>query len=92
MVLVVAVVLVGAALFFLMIGVTNAYPMSSAFWRCSPSAASSLFFAYAAGILRFATEDGAMTSPRRWSTVAGDAVVVASRRGGCSMPIRPISR
>lgn len=89
MVLVVAVVLVGAALFFLMIGRDNAYPYVIGLLALLAVCGVFSLFAYAAGILRFATEDGRNDFTKAMVDSAGDAVVVSEP--WCSMPTRPIS-
>jgi two-component system cell cycle sensor histidine kinase/response regulator CckA len=81
MVLVVAVVLVGAALFFLMIGRDNAYPYVIGLLALLAVCGVFSLFAYAAGILRFATEDGRNDFTKAMVDSAGDAVVVSEPSG-----------
>ncbi len=81
MVLVVAVVLVGAALFFLMIGRDNAYPYVIGLLALLAVCGVFSLFAYAAGILRFATEDGRNDFTKAMVDSAGDALVVSEPSG-----------
>ncbi|MCZ8314502.1 response regulator [Phreatobacter sp.] len=81
MVLVVAVVLVGAALFFLMIGRDNAYPYVIGLLATLAVCGVFSLFAYASGILRFATEDGRNDVTKAIAASAGEALVVSEPSG-----------
>jgi two-component system cell cycle sensor histidine kinase/response regulator CckA len=81
MVLAVAVVLVGAALFFLMIGRENAYPYVIALLAALAVCGVFSLFAYAAGILRFATEDGRNDFTKAMVDSAQEASVVTEPSG-----------
>ena len=82
MVLVVAVVLVGAALFFLMIGRDSAYPYVIGLLALLAVCGVFSLFAYASGILRFASEDSRndMTKAIVDGAPQGVAVTEASGR------------
>ncbi|MBL8570056.1 MAG: response regulator [Phreatobacter sp.] len=81
MVLAVAIVLVGAALFFLMIGRENAYPYVIALLAGLAVCGVFSLFAYAAGILRFATEDSRNDLTKAMVDSAQEAAVVTEPSG-----------
>lgn len=81
MVLVVAVVLVGAALFFLMIGRDNAYPYVIGLLAALAVCGVFSLFAYASGILRFASEDNRNDFTKAMVDSASEAVVVSDPSG-----------
>ena len=81
MVLVVAVVLVGAALFFLMIGRDNAYPYVIGLLATLAVCGVFSLFAYASGILRFASEDNRNDFTKAMVDSASEAVVVSDPSG-----------
>ncbi|MFN3854008.1 MAG: cell cycle histidine kinase CckA [Phreatobacter sp.] len=81
MVLAVAVMLVGAALIFLAIGRDKAYPFVLGLLAVLAVCGVFSLFAYAAGILRFATEDGRNDFTRAMTDGAPQALVVTEPSG-----------
>lgn len=81
MVLVVAVVLVGAALFFLMIGRESAYPYVIGLLALLAVCGVFSLFAYASGILRFASEDSRNDMTKAIVDGAPQALVVTEASG-----------
>nr|WP_246088888.1 ATP-binding protein [Phreatobacter stygius] len=81
MVLAVALVLVGAALFFLAIGRENAYPYVIGLLALLSVVGVFALFAYAAGILRFATEESRNDFTKSMVDSTPDAAVVTEPSG-----------
>ncbi len=81
MVLAVALVLVGAALFFLTIGRENAYPYVIGLLAILSVVGVFSLFAYAAGILRFATEESRNDFTKAMVDSTPDAAVVTEPAG-----------
>jgi two-component system, cell cycle sensor histidine kinase and response regulator CckA len=81
MVLTVALVLVGAALFFLAIGRDNAYPYVIGLLALLSVVGVFSLFAYGAGILRFATEESRNDFTKAMVDSAPDACVVTEPSG-----------